>query len=173
MSDSVQPYRQQPTRLRSPWDSSGQNTGVGCHFPSNAWKWKVRVKSLSHIWLFMTPWTVAHQAPLSMGFSRQEYWSGVPLPSLITLYMIQQKRHWCIEQSFGLCGRGTGWDDLGEWHWNIYNIIWNELPFQVRCTTLDAWGWCTGTTQRDGTGREEGEGFRMGNTCIPVADSCW
>ena len=38
--------------------------------------------------------------------------------------------------------------------------------------TLDAWGWCTGTTQRDGTGREEGGGFRMGNTCIPVADSC-
>ena len=41
----------------------------------------------------------------------------------------------------------------------------------VRCTILDAWGWCTGTTQRDGMGREEGGGFRMGNTCIPVADS--
>ena len=37
--------------------------------------------------------------------------------------------------------------------------------------TLDAWGWCTGTTQRDGTGREEGGGFRMGKTCIPVVDS--
>ena len=36
---------------------------------------------------------------------------------------------------------------------------------------LDAWGWCTGMTQRDGMGREEGGGFRMGNTCIPVADS--
>ena len=36
---------------------------------------------------------------------------------------------------------------------------------------LDAWSWCTGTTQRDGMGREEGGGFRMGNTCIPVADS--
>ena len=46
-----------------------------------------------------------------------------------------------------------------------------ELPVQVRCTILDAWGWCTGTTQRDGMGREEGGGFRMGNTCIPVADS--
>jgi len=42
---------------------------------------------------------------------------------------------------------------------------------QVRCMILDAWGWCTGTTQSDGTGREEGGGFRMGNTCIPVADS--
>ena len=47
----------------------------------NAWKWKVKVKSLSHVWLFATPWTAAYQAPLSMGFSRQEYWSGVPLPS--------------------------------------------------------------------------------------------
>ena len=47
---------------------------------SNAWKWKVKVKSLSRVWLLMTPWTAAHQAPPSMGFSRQEYWSGVPLP---------------------------------------------------------------------------------------------
>ena len=45
---------------------------------SSAWKWKVKVKSLSHIWLLVTPWTAAHQAPPSMGFSRQEYWSGVP-----------------------------------------------------------------------------------------------
>ena len=48
---------------------------------SNAWKWKVKVKSLSHIGLFATPWTTAHQAPPSMGFSREEYWSGLPLPS--------------------------------------------------------------------------------------------
>ena len=48
---------------------------------SNAWKWKNKVKSLSRIRLLATPWTAAHQAPPSMGFSRQEYWSGVPLPS--------------------------------------------------------------------------------------------
>ena len=48
---------------------------------SRAWKWKVKVESLSRIWLFLTLWTVDHQAPLSMGFSRQEYWSGVPLPA--------------------------------------------------------------------------------------------
>ena len=47
---------------------------------SNAWKWKVKVKSLSHVWLFVTPWTAAYQALLSMGFSRQEYWSGLPFP---------------------------------------------------------------------------------------------
>ena len=48
---------------------------------SNAWKWKVKVKSLSRVRLLATPWTAAHQAPPSMGFSRQVYWSGVPLPS--------------------------------------------------------------------------------------------
>ena len=48
---------------------------------SNAWKWKVKVKSLSRVWLFVTPWSAAYQAPPPMGFSRQEYWSGVPLPS--------------------------------------------------------------------------------------------
>ena len=50
---------------------------------SNGWEWKVKVKSLSRVWLLATPWTAAYQAPLSMGFSRQEYWSGVPLPSLM------------------------------------------------------------------------------------------
>ena len=49
---------------------------------SNVWKWKVKVKSLSCVRLLATPWNAAHQAPPSMGFSRQEYWSGVPLPSL-------------------------------------------------------------------------------------------
>ena len=48
---------------------------------SNASKWKMKVKSLSRVWLLATPWTAAYQAPPSMGFSRQQYWSGVPLPS--------------------------------------------------------------------------------------------
>ena len=48
---------------------------------SYAWKWKVKVKSFSHVWLFVTPWTAAYQTPPSMGFSRQEYWSGEPSPS--------------------------------------------------------------------------------------------
>ena len=60
-----------------PWDSLGKNTGVGCHFLLQC----VKVKSLSRVRLFETPWTVAYQAPLSTGFSRQEYWSGLPLPS--------------------------------------------------------------------------------------------
>ena len=52
---------------------------------SNAWKWKVKVKSLSPVRLLATPWTAAYQAPPSMGFSRQEYWSGVPLPSPLAM----------------------------------------------------------------------------------------
>ena len=48
---------------------------------SNAWKWKGKVKSLSCVRLLATPWTAAYQAPPSMGFSREAYWSGVPLPS--------------------------------------------------------------------------------------------
>ena len=52
---------------------------------SNAWKWKLKVKSLSRVRLFATPWTAAYQAPLSVGFSRQEYWSAVPLMICVTL----------------------------------------------------------------------------------------
>ena len=81
MSDSVRPHRRQPTRLLRPWDSPGKNTGVGCHFLLQCRK----VKSLSCVRLFATPWTAAYQSPPSMGFSGQEYWSGVPLPSPLSL----------------------------------------------------------------------------------------
>ena len=68
MSDSVQPHRQQPTRLPRPWDSPGKNTGVGCHFLLQCMKGKVKVKSLSRVQLLTTPWIAAYQAPPSMGF---------------------------------------------------------------------------------------------------------
>ena len=89
MSDSVRPHKQQPTRLPCPWDSPGKNTGVGCHFLLQCMK--VKVKPLSRVQLFGTPWTAAHQAPQSMGFSRQEYWTGVPLPSLYGLVKLMPK----------------------------------------------------------------------------------
>ena len=57
---------------------------------SNAWKWKVKVKSLIRVWLLATPWTAAYQAPPSMGFSRQEYWSRVPLASPM-IYLLDTK----------------------------------------------------------------------------------
>ena len=59
---------------------------------SNAWKWKVKVKSLSRVWLLATPWTGAYQAPPSMGFSRQESWSGVPLPSPVLSPSSKEKK---------------------------------------------------------------------------------
>ena len=77
VSDSVQPHRQQPNRLLCPWDSPGRSTGVGCRFLLQ----RMTVKLFSHVQLLATPWTVAYQAPPSIGFSRQEYWSGLPLPS--------------------------------------------------------------------------------------------
>ena len=65
---------------------------------SNAWKWKVKVKLLSHVQLLATPWTATHQAPPSMGFSRQEYWSGVPLPS--PLYSLGEDKSLCFNFIF-------------------------------------------------------------------------
>ena len=62
---------------------------------SNASKWKVKVKLLSRVRPSETPWTAAYQAPPSMGFSRQEYWSGVPLPSLVYMYMCKYIGEWC------------------------------------------------------------------------------
>ena len=84
VSNSMRPHRQQPTRLPCPWDSPGKNTGMGCHFLLQCMK--VKVKLLCRVWLFTTPWTAAHQAPSSMGFSRQEYWSEVPLLSPTQYY---------------------------------------------------------------------------------------
>ena len=81
VSDSVRPHRWQPTRLRHPWDSPGKNTGVGCHFLLQCMKEKSESEAAQSCPTLATPWTAAYQAPPSMGFSRQEYWSGVPLPS--------------------------------------------------------------------------------------------
>ena len=79
MSDSVWPHRWQPTRILCSWDSSGKNTcleWVAISF-SNA----CMLSCFSHVQLFVMLWIVAHQAPLSIGFSRQEYWNGLPYPS--------------------------------------------------------------------------------------------
>ena len=85
VSNSMRPHRGQPTRLPRPWDSPGKNAGVGCHFLFQC----VKVKSESEVAqscpTLATPWTAAYPAPLSMGFSRQEYWSGEPLPSLMCI----------------------------------------------------------------------------------------
>ena len=71
----------QPTRLLRPWDSPGKNSGVGCHFLLQCIKVETESEVAQSCPTLATPWTAAYQAPPSMGFSRQEYWSGVPLPS--------------------------------------------------------------------------------------------
>ena len=87
---TLRPHRRQPTRLRHPWDSPGKNTGVGCHFLLQCMKVKVKVKSLSRVQLLATPQTAPYQAPASMGFSRQEYWSGLALCSLLKMGTFNQ-----------------------------------------------------------------------------------
>ena len=77
MSNSVRPHRQQPTRLLCLWDSPRKNTGVGCHFVLQCMKVKSESEVAQCARLLATPWTT-YLAPPSMGFSRQEYWSGVP-----------------------------------------------------------------------------------------------
>ena len=91
MSDSVWPHRWQPTRLPRSWDSPGKNTGEGCHFLPQCIKVKSESEVAQSCPTLATPWTAAYQAPPSMGFSRQKYWSGVPLPSPIyTLPYVKQ-----------------------------------------------------------------------------------
>ena len=80
----------------------------------------------------------------------------------ITLYTRQQKRHWCIEQSFGFCGRGREWDDLGEWHWNMYNIIYEtsrQSMFDARYWMLGAGALGRPRGMGWGGRREEGSGW--------------
>ena len=151
MSDSVQPHRWQPTRLPHPWDSPGNNTGVGCHFLLQCMKGKL----LSQVWLFATPWTVAYQAPLSMGFSRQEYWSGVPSPSPTDLDRSFQKERLrglyrdvletvsvvktgnCSENSdvFYLPPTHTHWLQPGNFNIWLFFILWiYEMLFMYKVT---------------------------------------
>ena len=131
---------------------------------SNAWKWKVKVKSLSCVWLLATPWAAAYEAPPSMGFSRQEYWSGVPLPSP------SAKRGWWISSAGS---EAPLWEaeDRHSWCSWISDRVSLELPFpslsaggsvgshapgkshvEVTVKLLRqgrrVWGWRMGTGQR-------------------------
>ena len=78
---SLQSCPSLPTRLPRTQDSPGKNAGVGCHFLLQCMKVKSESEVAQSYQTLVTPWTAAYQAPLSMGFSRQKYWSGVPLPS--------------------------------------------------------------------------------------------
>ena len=106
MSDSVRPHRRQPTRLPVPGILQARTLEWVAISFSNAWKWKVKLKLLCHAGLFVTPWTAAYQAPLSMGFSRQEYWSGLPYMMLKANSLEKTLVLWKIE---GRRRRGRQW----------------------------------------------------------------
>ena len=79
MSDSVGPHRWQPTRLPHPWNSPGKNTGVGCHFLLQCMKVKSESEVAQSCPTLSDPMDCSLLPPPSMGFSRQECWSGLPL----------------------------------------------------------------------------------------------
>ena len=95
---------------------------------SNVWKWKVKGKSLSRVRLLATPWTAAYQAPPSMGFSRQEYWSGVPLPS----------PKWCLH---GGKRRAGGRENFGRqlpgWHCSMAFLPVRDKQLISQSTLLE------------------------------------
>ena len=76
------PHRQQPTRLRHPWDSPGKNTGLGWYFPLQCMKVKSESEVAQSCPTLSDPMDCSLSGSSVHGFSRQEYWSGVPLPSL-------------------------------------------------------------------------------------------
>ena len=116
------PHGLQPSRLLRPWDFPGKSTGEGCHCLLRFKWWDVSKLSydceqallllllshVSHVRLCATPQMAAHQTPLSLGFSSQEHWSGLPLPSLeqvldIIIYQEFIKRHficWLLQCSW-------------------------------------------------------------------------
>ena len=94
---------------------------------SNAGKWKVKVKSLSRVRLLATPWTAAYQAPPSMGFSRQEYWSGVPSPS--PMERLATPVFWPREFQELYSPWSCKESDMNEWLLlSLYQIITDKLP---------------------------------------------
>ena len=99
---------------------------------SNAWRWKKKVKSLSCVQLLATPWTPAYQAPPSMGFSRQEYWSGVPLPSQMLKPGLENFEHY-FTSVWDECICAVVWAFFSTaclWDWNEnwpFPVVW-PLP---------------------------------------------
>ena len=113
----------------------------------NAWKWKVKVKSLSRVRPSVTPWTAAFQAPPSMGFSRQEYWSGVPLPSpLLPLhYLITSmeppiwgSHNYLLSPGESECPGWVTWETAEDGRWDSYSacLVPLRLVFQASVAWL-------------------------------------
>ena len=96
MSDSVRPHRRQTTRLPRPWDSPGKNTGVGCHFLLQCMKVKSESEVAQSCPTPSDPMDCSPPGFSSIGFSRQEYWSGLPLPSPLVIIKYFIKLYNCF-----------------------------------------------------------------------------
>ena len=146
---------------------------------SNAWKWKVKVKSLSRVQLLAVPWTIAHQAPPSMEFSSQEYWSGVPLPSPQYSILMHIYGIWKDDDNNPICEPAKETQMYITVFWTLWERarvgwlgrmalkhvcyhMWNESPVQVWCMRQGVRGWCNGMTHRDEMGREVAGGVQDG-----------
>ena len=92
-------------------------------FFSNAWEWKVKVKSLSRVRLLATPWTAAYQPPPSMGFSRQECWSGVPLPSPFEYATDSQRSTFLKHLSITICECYSHCGGILSWVFKAHNPL--------------------------------------------------
>ena len=127
---------------------------------SNAWKWKVKVKSLCRARLLATAWTAAFQAPPSMGFSRQEYWSGVPSPSLI-IYIIQYNSHYIHNSLIIILKNLKGFDG----NINQYSHCGKQYKVpQKKKTKNRVTVWSSNPTP----GYISGENLIWKDTCTPV-----
>ena len=126
-SSTPNPSQHQSFPMSQLFAWGGQSTEVSALasvLPMNTQDWSplewINSNEVNETGLYYTEWSKPERKiPIQYTNAYIEFRKMVK----ITLYMRQQKRHWCIEQSFGLCGRGRGWDDLGEWHCNTYNII--------------------------------------------------
>ena len=109
---------------------------------SSAWKWKVKVKSLRRIWLFEIPWTAAYQSPPSMGFPRQEYWSGLPLPSPIL--WLPLAKSWFIGKDpdagkdWGQEEKGATENEMVKWCHQLNGYEFEQTPGDGKDS--EAWG---------------------------------
>ena len=125
MSDSSRPHWRSPPGSPVPGILQARTLEWAAITFSNAWKWKVNVKLLSRVLLLVTPWTAAHQAPPCMGFSRQEYWSGVPLDGSPTY--TEQNSWQKNRQHTAAASR------IRQWSW-LRGVRKNALPFWAHHT---------------------------------------
>ena len=103
-------------------------SGVSDKEPACQYRKQVKVKSLSRVRLFATPWTAAYQAPPSMGFSRQEYWSGLPLPSPGGLPLLFPTGNIREVDSISRSGRSPGGRHGNPLQYFAWRILWTEEP---------------------------------------------